>query len=479
MQSLSYHPWFRVLLVLFLVLTAAAAAESPVQAAGTDEDGIIEEGETVYDDIILNAETVRVDGTVEGNVIASGYTIQVNGTITGDAFLFGSEVIIGEEGRIEGNLFSGAQTIRLSGEIVGSLAAGSSVLIMESGSVVAKNIYYGGFSFEMSEGSSVGVDIYSGNYQMLLNGTVGRDLNAGAAAVEINGTVNRNANLELDGMEGSPVYFPLPPGVSETLSPGLRVGDSAHIGGDLKYTTQTDQSSKIQSQPEGELIFQTPAPGDIRTEQEPAELERDNFFWVFGRFILRTLRTFWENFISLLAVGALIVLLLPDLFRRTVSHMQEQPLESAGFGLLTVILGYIALFLLAIVILAVSILLTFISAGGLSTVTFGFGFTSLALVGTIFTILLLYLSKIIAAYVVGHWILMKLAPSSKASESPFWGMALGVLIYSILRVIPVLGWLLAFVAIVMGMGAMWLTYQNRRRPLEGSALEVPAEAPAE
>lgn len=466
--------WMRVLIALFIVFSITGLTATSASAAGVDDDGIIEEDEIIYDDVVLAADTIRVDGTVEGNVFASGYSVTINGRITGDAFLFGNEIILGENAVIEGNLFGGAQTIRIAGDVSGSLAAGSSVLIMEAGAAVMRNLYYGGYSLEIEPESMIGVDVFSGNYQLVMDGSIGRDLNIGGAAVEINGSVKRNVNIDLDTVQGSPIYFPMPAGVSETLQPGLRVGEMAQIGGDLKYTTQIDQGGKILAEPEGKVIFQTPVPEQALEAQEKGRETRDGAFWVFGRFALGILKKFWENFISLLVVGTVVVLLLPGLFKRTVGELRKEPLPSAGFGLLSVILGYIALFLAALAILAVGILLSFLSAGGLGTATFGFGFASLGFVGTVFTMLILYVSKIIVAYIAGHWILSKIAPESKAADSLFWGMALGVLIYSILRIIPIFGWLMAFIVIILGMGAIWLTYRNWQRPASPAVLDEPA-----
>jgi len=85
--------------------------------------------------------------------------------------------------------------------------------------------------------------------------------------------------------------------------------------------------------------------------------------------------------------------------------------------------------------------------------------------------MIIYGSKIVVGYLVGNWILRKISPNSKAAASPFWGMALGVLIYSILRVIPVFGELIAFIVIILGVGAMFLAYRNRQIPMTEKLVE--------
>ena len=84
MKNLLSTPAVRILLTLILVVTTLSASVLPAQAAGTDDDGVIEAGQTIYDDVLLEGEKVRVDGNVEGNVFAGGNTITINGKISGD-----------------------------------------------------------------------------------------------------------------------------------------------------------------------------------------------------------------------------------------------------------------------------------------------------------------------------------------------------------------------------------------------------------
>lgn len=311
MMKIYQHPFSRICIATIFLLTLFFGSASSVKAAGVDDDGIIEEGETIYDDVLLQGDTVRVDGTVMGNLIAFANTLTINGTVSGDVLLFGNYVKIGETAVIEGNLISGAQTVEVAGMIKGSLAVGSTSLVLKPTASISRNLYFGGFSLEMEDGSDLSIDLFTGNYQMQLNGAVGRDVNAGSAAVEINGTIEGDVRLEMGEIATGTVYFPEPPGVSVSLSPGLRIAEGAFIGGDLKYTISTDQSDLILSQPEGEVIFKTPVPMDQPEVRITRYQNRDGFGWAVGSFLTNTLRKFWLNFFSLLVVGALVVQFLP------------------------------------------------------------------------------------------------------------------------------------------------------------------------
>lgn len=352
------HLISRLSATLLLVFLISAAFTTDVHAAGSDDDGIIEAGEIINDDVFLDGTNVRMDGDINGNLFAAGASITINGTVSGDAFLFSREVIVGENAVIEGNLFSGAQSLRIEGQVNGSLAVGASSMVL-SGSTISGNVYYGGFNLETASDTFIGVDLFAGSYQMILNGEVGRDVAAAVAAVEINGTVNRNVTLEMGDREPNPLQFPAPPGVDETLQPGLRVGAAAVIGGDLKYTNPTDQSGRIQAEPGGQIIYQTPVPGGQAEPQSvPAQT---NPLWLAFSTAWGLFMNFWKHFFSLIIVGTLVVLVFPRLLKRAVTSLKTQPLGSAGFGILTLILGYAAILVLVLVIVAVSILLSILS----------------------------------------------------------------------------------------------------------------------
>jgi hypothetical protein len=80
---------------------------------------------------------------------------------------------------------------------------------------------------------------------------------------------------------------------------------------------------------------------------------------------------------------------------------------------------------------------------------------------TIFILVVTYGSKLIVSFFAGKWILEKLAPT--AAESKIWPLLLGVVIYVILRAIPIFGWLIGFMVTLIGLGAVYLVVRDSRR----------------
>lgn len=444
-----------IVLTLILVLTFTFGSVHPAQAADIRNTGTLPAGETVDDDLILSGDQVQVDGTVNGMLIAAGQTVILNGTINGDAVLVGRTIIVSDKAVIKGNLFTGGQTVTVNGQVTGSIAAGSSSMIL--GSKVGSNVYYGGYSLETAQSSAVDRGLYFGGYQAVLKGSIARDLQASAGAVELDGPVGGSATLRVasPGQKAEPVFFgPYSAQMPPSIPTGLRIGPNATIGGKLVYTSQANQDAAIKAAPAGGIVYQTPVP----TERDQRATRVNQPVVPFFNGIVNFIR----NFVSLLILGLLAVWLLPIVTRGASDIVRAKPAASAGYGLLTIIVAYVGAFLTALLLLGFGLFLTILTLGGLSRVVFGLGFSSLGLAVTAFTMLVIYASKLVVAYLAGDLILAAAAPELKGRR--YWAIAIGVLLYAIIRSIPILGWVIEILVVITGVGAMWLYYRSLRGP---------------
>jgi hypothetical protein len=123
----------------------------------------------------------------------------------------------------------------------------------------------------------------------------------------------------------------------------------------------------------------------------------------------------------------------------------------------------------------VSLFFTAFTLGGLRTATFGIGLTGLVMLFLVFQLLVFFGSKLVVSFLVGDWILRKLAPNSENARKPFWGLALGVLLYAILRCIPFVGGFIAFLTIIFGTGAMLLLFIDWRSEKPVETAEIVSE----
>lgn len=436
-----------ILTALLLVIAAGFGLTTRTRAVEFDQDGVIEEGEVIDDDVFIANDVVEINGTVNGDVFAAGGVVKVDGTINGSLFVM-------------------AQNILIKGEIAGSVYSGSSTFTLGSDSEIARNLFYGGFNLSTENGSEVNRDLLVGAYQALLDGSIARNLQAGVGALEINGRIGGDVIAEVGSPEDDqmPFFFTKPPGVETVVPTGLRVSDQAEIGGKLKYKSSQDMSQSIKGSPGGGVEFEyIPETVD---EKDVREAGRWGAAVLVGKWIVKRV----QIFVTLLLLGALAVWQVPSLLQRTGSKAQEHVLPSAGWGLVTLVVVYAGAVLAAGLIIAGALFFGAITLGGLAKTIMTVGFSSLGLTMAIFGLLVSYLSKLVVAYMVGKLILNSIAP--KAAESIAWPLVLGILLYVLLRAIPILGWWIGAFVTLIGLGAIWLVYRDSQKPLSPEEKEI-------
>jgi len=457
----------RALLAVLLALVMVVGGAGRVQAAEFPEGGTIPVGQTINDDVFLSSQNVIVDGTVNGMLIAGGTNIVINGTINGDALLMGGVVTVSEQATINGNLFLAGTSLQVNGKVTGSIFGGSRDITVGAAANIARNLFYGGYSLETKPGSLVGIDVYMGGYQAILAGNIGRDLLFAGGALQLDGNITRNATLEIGSPSGQSMNFfsmnffqqPGMPPMPAPIPSGLHISPDATIGGQLTYTSEVDQGNAIQAQPSGGIVYQTPVPQEKpAAKPQPVTVRFPILGWLFNNV---------RSFITLLLLGGLALWLLPALFQLTVVQAESKPLPAAGYGFLTVVIGYAALLFAFLLVILIGVIIFIVSLGGLGRAFFGISLSSLGVVFAVFTLLVTYGSKLIVSYLIGDLLMKKVAP--QASHFRIWALIVGIVLFSLLYAIPYLGWLIGVAATLVGMGAMYLVFLNKRRIAEPAA----------
>ena len=427
-----------IFIPLFLVLTIGFGFTATAKAVEYDEDGIIEEGEIIDDDLFIGADTVEINGTVNGDVFAGGNVVIVNGTING-------------------SLATGAQTILINGKVSGSIYAGSMTITLGPETEIGRNMFYGGFNFSAEEGSVIHRDLLVGAYQALLSGDIGRDVQASVGALEINGSVGNNVRAEVGSSSDGqpPQIYPSPPGIDTLVPSGIRISDEAEIGGSLYYKSSEDQSRTIAITPPGGIEFDYDPQVNPNIDSPDPEEVRSR---LVGTWLLKQVRVF----ITLMLLGGLIVWQLPGLLNKVSGKVEKEVMPSLGWGLVSIMVVYLGAFLVGGLILAGAIFFGVVTLGELSRVILTVGFSSLSLIMAGFGLLVSYGSKLVVSYLVGKLLFKWLAP--KYADQPIWPMLVGVVLYTFLRAIPFVGLVIGVTATLIGIGAMWLTYRDQGKP---------------
>ncbi len=404
------------------------------------ENADLPAGEVIDDDLFIAGDNIVIDGTVNGDLFAFGQNIEFNGVVNG-------------------SLITGGQFIEINGEVTGSVYVGGNAATVGSSASIGRNFYFGGFSLDIADGAQISRDLAFGGYQALLNGAIGRDIFAGAGALEIGGSVGGDVNADVgdpdESMQTMPFFSFMPAGSPAMVSPGLRISDSAEIDGSVKYASYTDQSGEIGTTPGGGIVHSIPEPGTDVTIDQPTQVTPT--FNVLGWLLQRA-----REFVTLLALGALVLWLIPDMLNKVIDKATSEPLPSTGWGLVTMIGGYVGAVVLGGLVLALAIFFGVLTLGGLGRTITGVGFSSIGLAMAVFVLLVTYGSKLVIAFWVGKFSQEKTFP--QYAESKVWPLILGVVIYVLIRAIPVLGWIIGVVVTLIGIGAMWLVFQDWRKP---------------
>jgi hypothetical protein len=452
-------------LVLSLLMIMALGAVGTVSAAEFPKGETIPAGETIDDDVFISGDNVVVDGTVNGNLFATGQTVTLNGWVSGDAVLMAERVVVSESAVVTGNLFIAGAGVEVNGQVNGSVFGGSASMLFGKNANAERNLYYGGYSLETDPGSRVGMDLYAAGYQMMLSGAIERDMGVAGAAVELNGLIGRNALIDVGQVQStdpSTAWMQFNPSisryVSRTISPGIRFFENAQINGALTYTSSLQQIDGMDEAVGGSVVYQTPSPDEsMQPSGEVKPFRRGmpgGFLW--GMALLNMARTF----IRLMVLGALALWLLAGPFRKLADAAAADPLKALGWGFVILAVGFLAVLIVPLVFIMIGVILGFFSLGSLLYVWFGILGTTMLLAFMLFFFGVFTLSKILAAYLFGRWLMKALFRVEK--ENVWVSLLLGVFLYVFIRSLPVIGWLAGLAATLIGTGAFWLAYSQKK-----------------
>lgn len=338
--------------------------------------------------------------------------------VNDDILAAGNQVTVQPD--VRGDVTAAGQSVQVSGATSDSvLLAGNSVSATGSigndawiagssvvlDSAVRDNAYLAGSSVNFGSGARVGSDLLAAGNQVRVTGTVGRNLRVAANQLVISGTVNGDVFARADN---------------------IRILKSANIRGNLSY--QSRNKATIES---GATI-------GGRTTYRPLAKEKraPGFLSMFMWWLI------W--LIAAILFGVLMLTLFPVRTQATADTVRRSPGASIGFGLLALLVVPLACVIAIITIIGIPL-----------------GLTALMIY-----LILLYAAKIFVGLTIGQWILGR---SQSAQPKPLVSMILGLVILAIIGAIPVLGWLVSFVVVLLGLGAFllsWWQAREVRRPAE-------------
>ena len=343
--------------------------------------------------------TIGTTETIEDDLYAFGTNIAINGTIHGDLIAGGNNISV--DGNVTGDVIAGGNSVVIRGQVGGSVRAAGNTVVVDG--KIANDLVVGGNELTILGNGRVGRDVIVGATNATISGQIGRDLQAGGANVKIDSSVGGNVTANVER---------------------LQVTDRGTVGGSLKYTSKNEAQIANAASVKGSVERQTPDNGRAPLFSGTAALVVE---WLKG-------------LIGLLILGILVVFFFPGFSRRAGEVLVHSPWLTLAVGALALI----GLPILSIVFFAVGALI-----GG-----WWIGFVVLALF-----VVVLALSIPVAAVGVGG-ALLRVA----RRPVPVWlALFIGLVALLLVALIPILGGIVIFFALLFGMGATTIAVVGGRR----------------
>lgn len=321
---------------------------------------------------------------------AYGENVTVSGTVNGDTYVAGGKVLI--DGNVNGDLLVAGGDVEISGNVKEDIRViGGQVTIKGR---VGKNL------------SALG-----GNIKIAETATVVGSFVAAGGQIEILGQVNDNVDLA-----GGNITLNNKIAKDFDVAAGqITLGEKANILGKFEYWSNEKpimaQSTIIKGQ-----TIEHAMPVNINAEK--GNLDKVKAAAAKAGMVGHIIGS-----LSLLLVGFLLIKLSRKFVVKTAEIVKNSFWKSMGIGFLIVFLTPIAFVVLLATIIGAPI--------GLITIVLYF--------------VMLYIAKIFAIFALGTKIL--------PSKSPYLGYLIAIVLYAIITMVPIIGGLTSFVALLVGIGA--------------------------
>lgn len=394
----------------------------PAKANGIITDGELKAGEEIENDVIAFGETVRIDGAVDGDLIAIGGEIIINGDISGSLITVGRDITI--DGKVGGSTYAAGVNLNLG-----------------SSSEIDRTVYFAGIRLLTEEGMNIGRDLVVAALTGQLSGQVGRDFKATIGLLQFIDIIREGVEEDI---QNAPSSQPDPEDVEEGEGTTGIFNDGSRKLASLVYETRVLQSISISDDQPHETL----KPASIQ-QLDPTNIQNEALLeWIVNRL---------EAFITYFLVGLFVIWILPGRFHAWVETIRTKPLSVTGYGLIGLIIalnGFIVFLIIAAILLAVGLGLGYITLWQLAFYFWGLTFSSLVFITFLFSLFVFYVSKIIAAYLLGSLIFSRF--SSNPDNYKVLVLTLGLLIFVLLASIPYFGWAVGIIGMLLGLGAVLL-----------------------
>lgn len=317
----------------------------------------------------------------------------------------GGTVVVERGEVVNGDLEAFGGTVVVRGRVTGGLTAFSGNVLVANSGAVGGDVEAAAGNVRVNGNVSGNVEVASGNFVLGNGAAVGGQVSVSSGYAQIEGRVDGDVRV---------------------ASERLVVGPTAAIGGSLVYDVDeldVADAAQIAGQVRAEEnLFRGggpgPTPGPVPIPSTPT-----GSGVAFG-------------FLTNLLLGAVLLLVFPEFSEHVADRVTDAPGVTAGIGLLVLVAVPVVLVLFAITIIGLPI----------------------TIAGAVAYVLALWVSAVYGGYAVGSWLL-----DAADADNRWLALVVGLLVVAILGLIPILGGVLNFVILLLGLGALATNLRRRYR----------------
>lgn len=347
---------------------------------------------------------------VTKQALDDSYILAGNGNIEadvlGDLFIGGGSVVI--NGNVFEDLLVLGGKVTVAGDVAGDIRIiGGQVAIYGN---VGDDVLVGGGQVDLGQDANVLGSFFIGSGIVTIDGYIKEQLRGITGMIFLNGTVDGDVTI--------------------TVEDSMSISETAKIGGDLEYSALIE-ATVPKNVVAGEIKFN-------KSERESV-IEGLNYL----NFLQKVL-----TFVSALLIILLLVIFMPQTLVKSGEMTHSNVLRAFGVGLLTVIGGVIGPILLMITIIGIPIALI------------------------LFAVLMIafYFAKIFVAAWLSTYIFDYKTKRIWVKSRFFVVLALALLFYYLIDLIPYIGWLIDLILFFIGIGSMVLLKIEYLKFLKGKKM---------
>lgn len=329
---------------------------------------------------------------VNHDYFGAGNSVTLSGTVNGAAYLAGNNITV-------------------NGNVTDDIIAAGSIIDIKG--TVGHNLRIIGGQVTIDGDIKGSVTVAGGMVTITENAKIAGSLMAASGNITILGPIAKQAYLAANKiLIGSTI------GSDVRAAGNIELISGAKIAGTLTYESTTPALIDSGATVSGKISQIIPAKPAPTAPVKPAKF----IIPVIGFFAL-------VKFIMELLLGIIFILLAPNYTARVAKQISENGWTNFGIGLLSVIALPVLILVSMATIIGIPLGLILIFAFGI----------------------LGFLANIMIAAYIGSWILQR---STGGKAGIIWSFILGLIIFDLVKIIPIAGMIIGALAYLIGFGAL-------------------------